>query len=77
MSKEKLSLKTKIAYGGLGAGIGLPNNIAFSAITFFFNTKLGLNAGFIGIAWLIFSIWNAINDPIFGFIEDHTKSEKY
>jgi GPH family glycoside/pentoside/hexuronide:cation symporter len=77
MSKEKLSLKTKIAYGGLGAGIGLPNNIAFSAITFFFNTKMGLNAGFIGIAWLIFSIWNAINDPIFGFIEDHTKSEKY
>lgn len=77
MSFEKLSLKSKIAYGGLGAGIGLPSNIAFSAITFFYNTKLGLNAGLIGIAWLIFSIWNAINDPIFGFIEDNTKSEKY
>jgi len=27
MVKEKLSLKSKIAYGGLGAGIGLPNQI--------------------------------------------------
>jgi GPH family glycoside/pentoside/hexuronide:cation symporter len=77
MSHEKLSLKSKIAYGAFGGGIGLPSNIAFSAITFFYNTKLGLNASYIGIAWLIFSIWNAINDPIFGFIEDNTKSEKY
>ena len=77
MSTEKLSLKSKLAYGGFGAGISLPSQITFSAITFFYNTILGLNAELIGIAWLIFSIWNAINDPIFGFIEDHTKSEKY
>ncbi|MHA2184552.1 MAG: MFS transporter [Promethearchaeota archaeon] len=77
MPHEKLSLKSKLAYGALGAGIGLPNSIAFSAITFFYNIKLGLDASYIGIAWLIFSIWNAINDPIFGFIEDNTKSEKY
>jgi GPH family glycoside/pentoside/hexuronide:cation symporter len=77
MANEKLSLKSKIAYGGLGAGINLPSQIAFSAITFFYNTILGLDAELAGIAWLIFSFWNAINDPLFGFIEDHTKSEKY
>jgi len=77
MVKEKLSLKSKLAYGGLGAGINLSSQIAFSAITFFYNTVLGLDAKLIGIAWLIFSFWNAINDPLFGFIEDHTKSEKY
>ncbi|MFX1281597.1 MAG: MFS transporter [Promethearchaeota archaeon] len=77
MVKEKLSLKSKMAYGGFGAGIGLPSQIAFTAITFFYNTTLGLNAKSLGIAWLIFSFWNAINDPIFGFIEDNTKSEKY
>ena len=77
MVKEKLSLKSKIAYGGFGAGIGLPSQIAFSAITFFYNTVLGLDATFLGIGWLIFSLWNAINDPIFGFLEDNTKSEKY
>ncbi|MFW9902599.1 MAG: MFS transporter, partial [Candidatus Thorarchaeota archaeon] len=77
MEEDKLPFKTKFAYGGLGAGIGLPSQIAFTAITFFYNTMLGLDAKLIGIAWLIFSFWNAINDPIFGFIEDRTKSEKY
>ena len=65
MEKDKVPLKSKIAYGGLGAGIGLPNQIAFSAITFFYNILLGLDAKLIGIAWLIFSFWNAINDPHF------------
>jgi len=74
---EKLPLKLKLAYGGLGAGINLPSQITFSAITFFYNVILGLDAELIGIAWLLFSFWNAINDPIFGFIEDNTKSEKY
>ncbi|MFX1447670.1 MAG: MFS transporter [Promethearchaeota archaeon] len=77
MPNEKLPLKSKFAYGGLGAGIGLPSQIAFSAITFFYNTTLGLSTELTGLAWLIFSFWNAINDPLFGFIEDHTKSEKY
>ncbi|MFX0139551.1 MAG: MFS transporter, partial [Candidatus Hodarchaeota archaeon] len=77
MPNEKLPLKSKLAYGGLGAGIGLPSQIVFATITFFYNTVLKLDAGLIGIAWLIFSVWNAINDPLFGFIEDHTKSEKY
>ncbi len=77
MPNEKLTLKSKLAYGGLGAGIGLPSLITYATITFFYNTILKLNAELIGIAWLIFSIWNAINDPLFGFIEDHTKSEKY
>jgi GPH family glycoside/pentoside/hexuronide:cation symporter len=75
--ERKLPLKSKLAYGGLGAGISLPSQITFSAITFFYNAILGLSAELTGIAWLIFSFWNAINDPIFGFIEDHTKSEKY
>jgi len=77
MSIEKLPLKSKIAYGGFGAGISLPSQIAFSAITFFYTAKLGLDVELAGIAWLIFSFWNAINDPLFGFIEDKTKSEKY
>jgi GPH family glycoside/pentoside/hexuronide:cation symporter len=78
MRHEKgLPLKSKIAYGGFGAGLSLPSQITFSAITFFYNAILGLSAELTGIAWLIFSFWNAINDPLFGFIEDHTKSEKY
>jgi GPH family glycoside/pentoside/hexuronide:cation symporter len=77
MVEEKIPFKTKLAYGALGAGISLPSQITFSAITFFYNVVLGLSEQLIGIAWLLFSFWNAVNDPIFGFIEDNTKSKKY
>jgi GPH family glycoside/pentoside/hexuronide:cation symporter len=77
MFQEKLPLKSKLAYGGLGAGISLPSQIAFSAITFFYTVKLGLSLELSGIGWLIFSVWNAVNDPLFGFLGDRTKSEKY
>ena len=72
--EEILPTKTKFAYGfGETAHIIL-SNVAFSAITFYYNVKLGLGAQLIGIAWLIFAFWNAINDPLFGFIQDHTKT---
>ena len=49
--------------------------MAFSPITFYYNIKLGLAAELIGLAWLIFAVWNGINDPIFGFLQDRTRSK--
>jgi GPH family glycoside/pentoside/hexuronide:cation symporter len=72
--EEILPRKTKFAYGfGETAHIIL-SNVAFAAITFYYNVKLGLNEELIGLAWLIFAFWNALNDPLFGFIQDRTKS---
>jgi len=67
--------KSKIAYGGANAASNTLSGIGMSAITFFYNVKLGLNAELIGIAWLIFAVWNALNDPLFGIIEDRTKTK--
>jgi GPH family glycoside/pentoside/hexuronide:cation symporter len=36
-----------------------------------------LNESLTELAWLIFIAWNTLNDPLFGFIEDRTKSKKY
>jgi GPH family glycoside/pentoside/hexuronide:cation symporter len=33
-----------------------------------------LDIGLAAIVWLLFGIWNAINDPLFGYISDRTKS---
>jgi GPH family glycoside/pentoside/hexuronide:cation symporter len=72
---EILPSKTKFAYGfGEFVHIIL-SNVAFAAITFYYNVKLGLDEQLIGLAWLIFAFWNAINDPLFGFIQDRTKSK--
>jgi GPH family glycoside/pentoside/hexuronide:cation symporter len=75
--EDKLSPKMKIAYGSTNMAHFALSNIAFTAITFYYNVKLGLDALLIGIGWLIFAIWNALNDPLFGFLEDKTKSKKY
>ena len=42
--------------------------------TFFYNDKLGLPLATIGIGSVIFSIWDAFNDPITGFLSDRTRS---
>ena len=75
MSYEKLPLRSKLAYGGLGGGIGLPSQIAFSAITFFYNTTLGLSTeltGFANVACITFStsvdfIWSCLSYSEEGF----------
>ena len=75
--EENIPTKSKFAFGGATMASGILNGIAFGAITFYYNIKLGLSEEFIALAWLIFAGWNAVNDPLFGFIEDRTKSEKY
>jgi len=71
---EFLPTKSKVAYGSANTASNILSGIGFAAITFYYNVKLGLSAELIGIAWLIFAVWNAINDPLFGYIEDRTKS---
>jgi len=73
--KEVLSRKSKVAYGSANTAGNILSGMVFSAITFYYHIKIGLDAQLIGIAWLIFAFWNAFNDPLFGYIEDRTKSD--
>jgi len=40
----------------------------------FYQDYLGLSAGWIGLAAMIYAVWNALNDPLFGYITDGTRS---
>lgn len=46
-----------------------------TAVTYFFVNKLGLDTKYNSIVWIIFGIWNALNDPLYGFLADHTHSK--
>ena len=46
-----------------------------SAITFYYNIKLGLSEEWISLAWLIFAVWNALNDPLFGILQERVDTE--
>ena len=72
---DSLPVSSKLAYGFANAANGALSGVVFAAITFFYNIKLGLGEEYIGWAWLIFAGWNAINDPLIGVIEEHTKTD--
>ncbi len=42
----------------------------------FYQDYLGLAARWIALASAIYAIWNAINDPLFGYITDNTRSKR-
>lgn len=74
--EEKLPLRNKLAYGIAYIGNRSLAGIALGgAITFFYNYKMTLPARYTAFGWIIFAIWNAINDPLLGFIEDNTRSK--
>ncbi|TFG15729.1 MAG: MFS transporter [Promethearchaeota archaeon] len=43
--------------------------MAFSAFAFFFyEAEVGLNIVLVGIAFVIYAVWNAVNDPLIGYL---------
>ncbi len=44
---------------------------AYSAIVFYFyEVEIGLPVALVGIAFIIFALWNMINDPLLGYLTD-------
>ena len=72
---DAIPRKTKWAFGLIGTASSALEGTVFGSITFFYNIKMGLDPALIGIAWLIFGIWNAINDPLFGILEERTRTK--
>jgi GPH family glycoside/pentoside/hexuronide:cation symporter len=72
--KDQLDNGSKVAYG-LGA---IAENAMQNAVTNmanpFFNVALNVAPGLLGIAVMVFRVWDAITDPIMGWISDRTES---
>lgn len=73
---ERLPFKSKLGFGLSQASINLLQVIALgSAITFYYNVKLGLSEEWISLAWLLFAFWNALNDPLFGILQERIDTD--
>jgi GPH family glycoside/pentoside/hexuronide:cation symporter len=72
--EEEVPKKSKWAFGGLSFAEAIVNYLFFNNYTFYFNVKLGLSGFYVALAAIIFTIWNTINDPVFGYFEDKTKT---
>lgn len=80
--EEHLPLKSKVMFGILNGAHGLLSGIGMGSMDYFFKkvfqmagVDLNYAGDLIGIAWIIFMVWNSVNDPLFGIIEDRTHSK--
>lgn len=75
LTEEHVPLYSRISISAADAAIAiLQTVVGGGALTYYYTRVAGLDEGKAGLVWLIFGIWNAINDPLFGFISDRTKS---
>ena len=76
MKEEKVSVSSKFWLCSADCLCGtLSGLITGGGMTYFYTKYLGLDEGLASIVWMIFAVWNALNDPLFGYISDRTKSK--
>ncbi len=59
-----------ISYGSAGFWMGLAYGVFNAYIFFFYEVVVGLDTVLIFLAMLIFTLWDAINDPLIGHLTD-------
>lgn len=76
MSNKKLSVFTKLKYGVGDFGMAVVTAMLQFSMLYYYTNVVGVNAGLAGTAILIGKItWDLVNDVLFGYIEDKTKSK--
>ncbi len=68
--KEYYNLKRKILINLVSGGGALITVIVSSSFMKFYTDMVGLSPAVYGVVFLLFSIWNGINDPIIGYWAD-------
>ena len=75
LTPVRLNRRFKLYWGVAALGTSLVSGIYGALLPIFYQDYLGLSAAWIGIASAVYAIWNAINDPLFGYITDSTRSK--
>ncbi len=65
----------RTVFYSLGNAAGLLTYWTFNTYVQFFYTKVkGVPPEWVGIGWFAFSFWNAVNDPVAGWLSDRTRT---
>lgn len=70
----KMNTLRKVAYSSGSLGTSLASQAFYTYAIFFYVDQLKLPASWVASAWVFYGIWNALNDPLFGYLSDRTKS---
>ncbi len=68
-----LTFGYKVVWGIAALGTSFISGTYGALLPIFYQDYLGLSAQWITIASAVYAIWNALNDPLFGYITDNTR----
>ncbi len=74
LEKDRVSTGGKVAYGMGAVAENAMQNAVTNMANPFFNVALNVAPSLLGIAVMLFRLWDAITDPIMGWISDRTRS---
>ena len=70
----KLSAGRKLCFGVGALGKDLCYAMISTFLMIYFTDTVGLNPFFVGNLFLVARVWDAVNDPIMGFMVDNTRT---
>ena len=70
-SQWGLANRRYIAFGAVMLGSSLMNNLFVTYYIMFFTQVEILDSSWFYIGQIVFAIWNAVNDPLFGWLSDN------
>jgi len=70
LSYKEPSILNTLSYGSAGFWNSLAYGVFNAYLMFFYESVVGLNIIYVFWAMLIFTFWDAINDPLLGYLTD-------
>ncbi|MGV8983719.1 MFS transporter [Clostridium sp.] len=76
-SQRKIPLFDKIGYGSGNFSTGISSQVIGTYLVFYCTAILNIPGSFVGLAVSLSIIWDAITDPLMGYLSDMTKSKLF
>ncbi|MFX1570050.1 MAG: MFS transporter [Promethearchaeota archaeon] len=73
--KFKINRSTKINFAIGGIGFNLSAGMFAAWLMNFYIKVIEIDLFFWGLAWILYIVWNAINDPLIGYFGDRTRTK--
>lgn len=73
--EEKVAVSAKIAYGASNSANMYLSGIGLNIIDIFYLKATTISPAWLALSWILFIVWNQVNDPLIGILQDRTKTK--